>query len=418
MNTNREDEQLRELVATKDKTIQDLERSLLDLRNRMQERTNNDLKEKQNLQKEVGRLKDMYLDLEGKYNLMISTKDKRFDDSERYRPMSASRGGNNSQNNLKESQGATAKESVAQSNNASNHASRIEKQPEEDQPKAVPEKKIPRVQQDQVKEAAYEIALRMRLKNFAWSDIDSKLFPEAARKRGTVTIKELEDSLRGDPFNVSNPEIVLLLARYLVEDNTEELLVLKRDRAAETNIVKSIFKKLIDSNSPPPITEEQENQIKGQVSEVITKYKESLKASLRMKDLKNSGFVSAGTLDSAFKDLALKLDDRQREYIRIRLFELSQDINNLEYKQMFKIFKNENLAKLRNATPATSAEKNALRASGDSSKDVKKKVHYQDQVKRQVEEDIQIDEDGDYDGVYEDDEEIIDYEEDQYQRVI
>lgn len=59
-----------------------------------------------------------------------------------------------------------------------------------------------------------------------------------------VTLGSIESSLRKDPFFVPKKD-VRMLARYLVEDNSQEMIEFRSDRTQAKIIVKSIFKTLL-----------------------------------------------------------------------------------------------------------------------------------------------------------------------------
>lgn len=48
-----------------------------------------------------------------------------------------------------------------------------------------------------------------------------------------------------EPFNVKNEKNLLLVSRYLVENNEESYVILDYNKTSETLIIKSIFKKLV-----------------------------------------------------------------------------------------------------------------------------------------------------------------------------
>ena len=59
-----------------------------------------------------------------------------------------------------------------------------------------------------------------------------------------------------EPFNVKNEKNLLLVSRYLIENNEEDHVILDFNRSCETLIIKSRFKKLIGIYSLLNIDEE------------------------------------------------------------------------------------------------------------------------------------------------------------------
>jgi len=61
---------------------------------------------------------------------------------------------------------------------------------------------------------------------------------------------------KSEPFNVTDEQKGLLIARYLVEDNNEDFVDLDLDRTQNIPTARSIFKKLVGSYTIlEPVTE-------------------------------------------------------------------------------------------------------------------------------------------------------------------
>jgi len=64
-------------------------------------------------------------------------------------------------------------------------------------------------------------------------------------RNATNTRKVFICLTRREPFSIENYDKRQLLARYLVEDNSEEVVTYNEELSADCNIVKSVFKKLV-----------------------------------------------------------------------------------------------------------------------------------------------------------------------------
>lgn len=69
-----------------------------------------------------------------------------------------------------------------------------------------------------------------------------------------------------EPFNVRNEKSLLLVSRYLVENNEEDHVILDLNRCCETLIIKSRFKKLIGAYAL--LSMEEEKSIYDKISAV------------------------------------------------------------------------------------------------------------------------------------------------------
>lgn len=64
-------------------------------------------------------------------------------------------------------------------------------------------------------------------------------------KKKTVKIEELIPILIDEPFSLENEEQALLLARYLIEDNSDHYIELDLKHSNKLITVQSIFKKVV-----------------------------------------------------------------------------------------------------------------------------------------------------------------------------
>lgn len=76
------------------------------------------------------------------------------------------------------------------------------------------------------------------------------------KRRNTVRLKDLLETLEQFPFFIENENDVLLVARYLIEDNTEDYIEFDLDRTNKMHIVKSIFKNLVGNFKIATVEEE------------------------------------------------------------------------------------------------------------------------------------------------------------------
>lgn len=72
-----------------------------------------------------------------------------------------------------------------------------------------------------------------------------------------------------EPFNIKNEKALLLVSRFLIENNEESHVILDLKRTSETVIIKSIFKKLVGNYSL--LSESEERIIYEKISAVILK---------------------------------------------------------------------------------------------------------------------------------------------------
>jgi len=85
-----------------------------------------------------------------------------------------------------------------------------------------PKKKMPAVKIEDVKHLGYEMNLIMRTRNMTSDDLNNLQWPEHSQEDELVTIKETIQVLKKEPFNIKDNEDVMSIARYLIEEETQE----------------------------------------------------------------------------------------------------------------------------------------------------------------------------------------------------
>ena len=62
----------------------------------------------------------------------------------------------------------------------------------------------------------------------------------------SVTIEEMMDLLAQEPFGIKDQANALLIARYLIEPNEDDYILLDISRSEELSVLKSVFKKFVN----------------------------------------------------------------------------------------------------------------------------------------------------------------------------
>lgn len=102
------------------------------------------------------------------------------------------------------------------------------------------------VKLEDVKDLGIELNMRFRLKKLKLEHvIEDDLFDIAIRSKGCVSIGDIAVRLSNSPFELKDVEKIYLLARYLIEDNTQDWVDYDEDMTSQFQMVRSIFKQLI-----------------------------------------------------------------------------------------------------------------------------------------------------------------------------
>lgn len=136
---------------------------------------------------------------------------------------------------------------------------------------------------------------------------------------------------------MADPQQALLLARFMIEDNSSELVSLDPENCCKVAIVKSVFRNLVgnyvllDSASDRKLWDE--------ITAIISKFETGLKSQFDQFSNAKILFIQPKDLDNVFTQLFIELTEQQKEYILLRLFTYTSNINKIMYMKLFEIFK-------------------------------------------------------------------------------
>eukprot|EP01017_Pseudomicrothorax_dubius_P044131 TRINITY_DN7431_c0_g3_i3.p1 TRINITY_DN7431_c0_g3~~TRINITY_DN7431_c0_g3_i3.p1 ORF type:complete len:234 (-),score=52.15 TRINITY_DN7431_c0_g3_i3:41-742(-) len=202
-------------------------------------------------------------------------------------------------------------------------------------------KKIPRVKLEDINGIVQNLTLRLRNSKVPYYKLEKVIFTEQVIKRGNISLREFDDLLKLDPFRMTDHD-ALLLARYFIEDNTQEFVILDMDKSLEYAVVKDIVKNIIGRYEI--LSERQENFLKASISKILRKFgKSSLRQAFR--DKETNGYVTSEQMQEVFKDNGLRISHEELNYLVLRLFLYTNDLNKLPTSGIFEIFFEEEFKK-------------------------------------------------------------------------
>jgi len=227
--------------------------------------------------------------------------------------------------------------------------------------KTIARKRVQKVRPEDVKDIGYELNLRLRIKKLTFEEIDRVIWPEKVRKSAIITVKEMIEILRNDPFHLTNEDEILLTARYLVEDNESEYLLYDENAKNDLHIVRSILKKMI--GNLPPFDETKTQQMHDDISEIVISNANGLRENL--KALCRNAFLNERILREACNLIDVTLTNEQVEYIVLKLFERSDNVQKLSIDHLFEIFSTKPQPKVALERPRTSENVPTIRINTD-----------------------------------------------------
>lgn len=187
------------------------------------------------------------------------------------------------------------------------------------------------VKLEDVKDLGLELNMRFRLRKLKLDDIiEKELFDPVIRQKGVISIKDIAVKLSDEPFELKDVEKMYLLARYLIEDNSQQDWVdFDEEATSSLQTVRSIFKYLIGKCRI--FSEEEEKQYRDEIVVQIVKYKKSILSYLPTFQQTQ---LSKDQLTKAFNYMGIQLSSDAYDYFFLRLFEISgeNDAKKFDYR--------------------------------------------------------------------------------------
>jgi hypothetical protein len=153
-----------------------------------------------------------------------------------------------------------------------------------------------------------------------------------------VALSTIEYNLRKEPFCMAKKEQARLVARYLVEENTEDRIVFDIKRRSSKLIVKSIFKNLIGHINILPMIEVRQHFEK--LINDIQNGKSLLMQSINSISLKNEkqDFVNQKQLLDGMKQAKIDLNEETTNIMLLHILDKTENPEEIRYNNIYQIF--------------------------------------------------------------------------------
>ncbi|CAD8131873.1 unnamed protein product [Paramecium octaurelia] len=186
------------------------------------------------------------------------------------------------------------------------------------------------VKQEDIKDLGLELNMRFRLRKLKLEDVvENDFFDPQIKQKGKISIKDIALKLSDRPFELKDVEKMYLLARYMIEDNSQDFVEYDEEATSQLQIVRSIFKQIVGKCRI--FTEEEERQYSNEISAQIIKFKKSILSYL---PTFNQALLTKDQLTKAFNYIGINLSSEAFDYFFLKLFELQgeSDVRKFDYK--------------------------------------------------------------------------------------
>ncbi|KAL4446926.1 hypothetical protein ABPG74_014898 [Tetrahymena malaccensis] len=205
--------------------------------------------------------------------------------------------------------------------------------------------KVPKIESEQVLRIAKEINFRLRLKRIPLESAVQRLFVQQIKKIGFTSLEYLVKKLRGDPFNVPDKKDALIISRFLIEDNKDNMVEVNLGAKCHYKVARSVFKFIIGRVRIYE-NDEDEKVVWEKCVEEISKNSAALKQYAEIyfskKNQETNYQVSWEQIKDTFSYASNDFDNKIIDYVLIRLFEETNNITKLNFMRIFEIFSPQN----------------------------------------------------------------------------
>ncbi|CAK59118.1 unnamed protein product (macronuclear) [Paramecium tetraurelia] len=196
--------------------------------------------------------------------------------------------------------------------------------------------KLPRVNFQDVENIGKSLKYQLMAEKIAMEDLNT-FFDQ----KQEITIEELVGILQAYPFNIQDDKQALLLARYLIEDNSQQFVDFTPFQVNNICIIKSVLKNVIGKYTL--INEEQYQQIINSIAQQIWKFRqlivEQIKGILfKRANTQNCELCYESEFKAALQVSNVQLDERQKESLGQFIFKEFNGNKLFDYKSLIDKF--------------------------------------------------------------------------------
>ncbi|CAD8114687.1 unnamed protein product [Paramecium sonneborni] len=203
----------------------------------------------------------------------------------------------------------------------------------------VSKQKLPKVNHCDVEEIGRKLKYQLMSQSVAFEQIN-----QFFESRQETSIQELVEILQAAPFCIQQYKQALLLARYLIEDNTQPYVEFTPLQTNDNCIIKSVLKNVVGKYQLFEI--QQQNQIMQIISQQIWKFRQSIVEQIKMLIQKKTNISSELCDEMEFKNAVqgsnILLDERQKEFLGFFIYKEFDGQKLFDYKILIDKIGNQN----------------------------------------------------------------------------
>ncbi|CAD8210177.1 unnamed protein product [Paramecium pentaurelia] len=203
-------------------------------------------------------------------------------------------------------------------------------------------KKLPKINTYEVQIIGRKLKFELQTKLIPLNYLD-QIFDCTDQEYQDITVEEIILILSAEPFMMVDEKERLLVARYLIEDNTQDYVLHNLLNSNSITIIKSVFKQLLGKYQL--FSKQEKQNIEQQLKDIFLRFQYKILDSLQQQcNVKNNNQkvkeCSLADFEAILKSCEIALLPRQMEYLNLINFSFCKQIEILHYSELLDYFCN------------------------------------------------------------------------------
>ena len=212
-------------------------------------------------------------------------------------------------------------------------------------PGQIEKKRLMKVNYYDIEEIGQMLRYNLKLRDIPIERVSE--FVSETSDKSEYSIAEIVGILESEPFVVKEVDKRVLLARYLIEDNSLDYVFFDNNLKASVAVIRSVLKKTLGSYKL--FTEKEKRTFHSEISSLLLRVKPTLEDTLKSSAIKKGGPSNrTNTKDdllTCLKFCEIHMNPKQMDYFFMRLWEVEGKLDAFLIERIFQVFDSSHIIK-------------------------------------------------------------------------
>ena len=212
-------------------------------------------------------------------------------------------------------------------------------------PGQIEKKRLMKVNYYDIEEIGLMLRYNLKLRGIPIEKVSD--FVSETSDKSEYSIAEVVGILEAEPFVLKEADKRVLLARYLIEDNSLDYVFFDNNLKASVAVIKSVLKKTLGSYKL--FTEKEKRTFHSEISSLLLRVKPTLEDTLKSSAIKKGGPSNrTNTKDdllTCLKFCEIHMNPKQMDYFFMRLWEVEGKMDAFLIERIFQVFDSSHIIK-------------------------------------------------------------------------